>query len=82
MAASIIPGSNLLLSDVLEDDPQPDLGVLRALVDAGAALEWTNEGVFVSGPPTFVGWRELDAAAMPDGRDGHRRGRSVWNKGR
>ena len=67
VAASIIPGSNLLLSDVLEDDPQPDLGVLRALVDAGAALEWTNEGVFVSGPPTFVGWRELDAAAMPDG---------------
>ena len=67
VAASIVPGSEILLSGVREDDPQPDMGVLRALVDGGAEIEWLQEGLRVRGPITFTGWRTLDASSMPDG---------------
>ncbi|MCH2149491.1 MAG: 3-phosphoshikimate 1-carboxyvinyltransferase [Phycisphaerales bacterium] len=67
VAASIVPGSDLMLQDVHEDDPQPDMGVVRALADGGATLDWSPDGLRVSGPQTFVGWRALDASNMPDG---------------
>jgi 3-phosphoshikimate 1-carboxyvinyltransferase len=67
VAASIVPGSDVVLSDVHEHDPQPDMGVIRALADGGAVLEWTNDGLRVRAPQTFTGWRELDASDMPDG---------------
>jgi len=66
-AASIIPGSDLLLEGACEDDMQPDAAVLRALVSGGSRIEWTSEGARVSGPATFEGWPLVDAEEMPDG---------------
>jgi len=66
-AATIIPGSDLLLVGACEDDMQPDAAVLRALVSGGGRIDWTREGARVSGPATFEGWPCIDAEEMPDG---------------
>ena len=66
-AASIIPGSSLLLEGVSETDLQPDAAALKSLAEAGSRIEWIDEGARVEGMPEFQGWSRLDAEQMPDG---------------
>lgn len=66
-AASIIPGSNLLLEGVSEIDLQPDSGALKALIEGGSSIEWIDEGARVQCQSEFRGWNRLDAEEMPDG---------------
>ncbi|MDG2291766.1 MAG: 3-phosphoshikimate 1-carboxyvinyltransferase [Phycisphaerales bacterium] len=67
VAGSIVPGSDITLVDVQQDDPQPDLGVLAAMAEGGAHIEWSMSGVRVQAGDTFEGWRTLDGSLMPDG---------------
>lgn len=67
VAASIIPGSDITLKDVNQDDAQPDLRTIDALARGGAQVDWSTSGVRIRSVSPFEGWRSLDASMMPDG---------------
>jgi 3-phosphoshikimate 1-carboxyvinyltransferase len=67
VASALIPGSNIELAGLQLDDPQPDIGVLRALQQNGVEIKEGADGIVVCAPKTLRGWPALDASRMPDG---------------
>ncbi len=64
-AAAAITGGEVLTVPVSKDSPQGDRGLVDVLKSMGCGVEWTGEGVRVSGPSSLEPV-DIDMNEMPD----------------
>ncbi len=65
-AATILPGSRVVLPGVSASDGQPDAAAIPVLEEMGLAVTQQDDGLVLHGPPSIRSVGRIDCARMPD----------------